>query len=87
MAASLSYYTIFSLAPLLILIIGAGGLLLGHKAAQGEIMNQLEGLIGHNGAAAIQSMVEAASKPKRNHRGDHRRRYPAFRGHRSAVGA
>jgi membrane protein len=63
MAASLSYYTIFSLAPLLILIIAAGGLLLGRQAAQGAIMHQLEGLLGRAGAAAVQSMIEAASKP------------------------
>ena len=65
MAASLSYYTIFSLAPLLILVIAAGGLLLGRQAAQGEIMRQLEGLLGHTGAAAVQSMVEAASRPRK----------------------
>lgn len=63
MAASLSYYAIFSLAPLLILIIAAGGLLLGRQAAQGAIMQQLEGLLGRAGAAAVQSMIEAASKP------------------------
>jgi membrane protein len=65
MAASLSYYTMFSLAPLLIIVIAVTSLLLGHQAAQGQIMKQLEGLVGHPGAAAIQSMIVAASKPKR----------------------
>jgi membrane protein len=41
MAASLSYYTIFSLAPPLILLMAVGGVLLGHQAAQGHIMDNL----------------------------------------------
>jgi membrane protein len=65
MAASLSYYTIFSLAPLLILVIAACGLLLGHKVAEGNIMGRLEGLLGHPAAAAIKGMVVAASKPRK----------------------
>lgn len=45
MAAALSYYTTFSMAPLLILAISITGLLLGHGAAQGKIMQEIGGLV------------------------------------------
>jgi membrane protein len=57
MAAALSYYTVFSMAPLLIL----AGLVLGREAAQGKIVEQLGGLVGTQSAAAIQSMIHAAA--------------------------
>ena len=53
MAAALSYYTTFSMAPLLILAISIAGLLLGHDAAQGKIMEEIGGLVGPKSAAAI----------------------------------
>jgi membrane protein len=64
MAAALSYYTTFSLAPLLILAISIAGLLLGHDAAQGKIMDQIGGLVGPKSAAAIQDMLKGVgSRP------------------------
>jgi membrane protein len=66
MAAALSYYTTFSMAPLLILAISIAGLLLGHDAAQGKIMEEIGGLVGPKSAAAIQDMLKgAASRPSK----------------------
>ena len=61
MAAALSYYTAFSMAPLLILAISIAGMVLGRDAAQGKIVEQIGGLVGKQSAAAIQSMIKAAT--------------------------
>jgi hypothetical protein len=66
MAAALSYYTTFSMAPLLILAISIAGLVLGHDAAQGKIMDEIGGLVGPKSAAAIQDMLKGAgSRPSK----------------------
>ena len=62
MAAALSYYTIFSIAPLLIIAVGVAGLVFGDQAARGEIHNQISGLVGDAGAKTIESMMAASSK-------------------------
>jgi membrane protein len=61
MGAAISYYTVFSIAPLLLIVIAVAGLVLGTDAASGRIFSELEGLIGDEGATAIQGMVESAS--------------------------
>src|SRR5262245_28745700 len=58
--AALAFYTIFSLAPILILAIAIAGLFFGEQAARGEIVGQISGLIGPEGARAIQAMIEHA---------------------------
>jgi membrane protein len=63
MGAALAYYTIFSLAPLLIIAIAIAGLAFGMQAAQGEITRQIQGLIGPDGARAVQAMIQSAHKP------------------------
>jgi membrane protein len=63
LAAALAYYTVFSLAPLLIIVIAVAGFLFGREAAQGEIVAQVEGLVGRQGAEAVQTMLVAASRP------------------------
>jgi membrane protein len=63
MGAALAYYTLFSLAPLLLLIIAIAGAVFGGDAARGEVIAQLEGLIGHEGALAIDSLLKAANQP------------------------
>jgi membrane protein len=63
MGAALSYYTLFSLAPLLVLIIGIAGLVFGHDAAQGAIVAQLQGIMGKDGATAVQGLLAAAREP------------------------
>ena len=65
MAAALSYYTAFSMAPLLILAISIAGLVLGREAAEGKIVEQIGGLVGKQSAAAIQSMIQAANRPSK----------------------
>jgi membrane protein len=65
MAAALSYYAAFSIAPLLILAISIAGLVLGHDAAQGRIVEQIGGLVGTKSAAAIQDMLQAANRPSK----------------------
>ena len=62
-AAALAYYTIFSLAPLLLIAIAIAGVVFGEDAARGEIVGQIQGLVGKEGATAIQSMIQNAHKP------------------------
>lgn len=64
LGAALAYYTIFSLAPLLLIVIAIAGIVFGHDAAQGKIFGQLEGVLGPTTAAAMQEMVKNAAKPK-----------------------
>src|SRR5947208_4543482 len=64
LGAALAYYTIFSLAPLLLIVIAISGLVFGHEAAQGKIFAQLSGALGPTTAAAMQDMVKNAAKPK-----------------------
>jgi membrane protein len=61
LGAALSFYTIFSLAPLLIIIISVAGLLFGEEAARGEIVQQIEGLIGREGAEIVQTALKNTS--------------------------
>ncbi len=63
MGAALSYYTIFSIAPLLVIVIAIAGLVFGTEAASGAIFAQLRGMVGDSGAAAIQGLVQSASRP------------------------
>ncbi|MBD1823161.1 YihY/virulence factor BrkB family protein [Cyanobacteria bacterium FACHB-DQ100] len=63
LAAALAYYTMFSLAPLLIIAIAIVGAVYGEEAAQGEIVRQIQGLVGRQGAEFIQSMIQNASRP------------------------
>lgn len=66
MAAALAYYTVFAAAPLLVIAIGVAGLALGTQAAQGQIVAQIEGLIGHDSASLIQTLILNASEPRAN---------------------
>jgi membrane protein len=59
MGAALSYYTLFSIAPLLLIVIGVAGLVFGEQAARGEIMGQLADLVGAEGARTIEDMLAA----------------------------
>ena len=63
LGAAIAYYTIFSLAPLLVVVIAVAGLVFGQKAVQGEIVGQIQGLIGHDGAQTIQTMIANANHP------------------------
>ena len=63
LGAALSYYTVFSLVPLLVLAISIAGLVFGTEAAQQAIMAQIESLVGPQSAAAIKQMLEIAQRP------------------------
>lgn len=63
MGAALSYYTLFSLAPLLVLIIAIAGMVFGQDAAQGAIIAQLQSIMGKDGATAVQGLLKAAREP------------------------
>ena len=61
--AALAFYALFSLSPILILTIAVTGFFFGDEAAQGQIIHQIENLVGHNGAVAIQAILAAARDP------------------------
>jgi len=60
LGAALAFYTLFSMTPILVLAVALSGYFFGAEAAQGEIVAQLQGLVGPNGALAIQAMLAAA---------------------------
>lgn len=66
LAAALAYYTVFSIAPLLIIAIAIAGAFFGEEAARGEIIDQIKGLVGQQGAEAIQSMLQNTQQPSAN---------------------
>jgi membrane protein len=61
LGAALAYYTVFSLAPLLTIAIAIAGFFFGKEAAQGQIFDELRGLIGAEGGKAVEEMVQSAS--------------------------
>lgn len=63
MGAALAFYTMFSIAPLLLIVISVAGIAFGEEAARGEIYEQLQDLLGAPGALAVQGLLESASKP------------------------
>lgn len=63
MGAALAYYTLFSLAPLLLIVISVAGLIFGEDAARGEIEGQLRSLMGERGARAVQDLLISVDKP------------------------
>lgn len=64
MGAALAYYTVLSLAPLLIVVIAVAGLVFGEQAAQGALVTQIRGLVGQQGAEAIQGILKNAGGQK-----------------------
>jgi membrane protein len=66
MGAALAYYTLFSLAPLLLLVISVAGLVFGADAAREQLVAQLGGLIGPEGATAVQGLLKSASEPAKS---------------------
>lgn len=63
MGAALAYYTLFSMAPLLLIVISVAGLLFGEEAARGEITLQLHALMGNPGASAVQAILVSVDRP------------------------
>ena len=63
LGAALAFYTLFSLAPVLIVAVSVAGLVFGDKAAQGEIVRQFQGLMGTQGATAIETILQSTNRP------------------------
>jgi membrane protein len=63
LSAALAYYSIFSIAPLLVIAIGIAGLVLGEEAVRGQLEQQLKGYLGPQASSILQSMVQSASSP------------------------
>jgi membrane protein len=63
MGAALAYYTMFSLAPLLLIVVSVAGLVFGEDAARGEIQAQLQDLMGEAGAGAVQGLLASVREP------------------------
>lgn len=61
-AASLSYYTVFSIAPVLIIAVAVAGLVFGREAASGQLAGQLHRLLGSGSASAVEEMMASASR-------------------------
>jgi membrane protein len=64
MGAALSYYTVFSIAPLLLIVISLAGLFFSREAAQGAIVGQLSDLIGSAGAHGVEQLLRAVARPR-----------------------
>jgi hypothetical protein len=63
MGAALAYYTLFAMAPLLVIAIAVAGLAFGREAAQGRIVSECAGVVGKSGAEAVSSLIENSRKP------------------------
>ena len=66
MGAALAFYTLFSIAPLLVMIIAVASLILGPDAAQEHILGQLRALTGAAGAQAVAELLKSANSPAKN---------------------
>ena len=63
MGAAISYYTVFSIAPLLVIVIAIAGYVFGDEAVRGALQGQISGLVGEEGAIAIQGLIRSAREP------------------------
>ncbi|MFN8498323.1 MAG: YihY/virulence factor BrkB family protein [Anaerolineae bacterium] len=64
LGASLAYYTIFSIAPLLVIAVAIAGAVFGRSTAQGQVIGTIQSVVGQQGGQAIGAMVESASQPR-----------------------
>jgi membrane protein len=62
MAAAVAYYTLFSLAPLVVIAVAIAGAVFGEQAARGEIVSQFEHLVGRSGAEVIETVLDNLRK-------------------------
>lgn len=63
LGASLAFYTLLSIAPLLIVVIAIAGAVFGERAAEGQLVWQIQGLVGHDGATTVQALIRGARRP------------------------
>ncbi len=62
--AALAYYSVFSIGPLVVIVVAVAGLFFGQEAVRGQLLQSMTGLLGENGAEAVQLMLASASKPQ-----------------------
>lgn len=62
--ASIAYFTLFSIAPVLLVVVAIAGLAFGQEAAEGAIVAQLSSLMGGDTAETLQTMIESAGRPR-----------------------
>jgi membrane protein len=60
LGASLAYYTLFAVAPILLIVIAIAGVAFGEEAVRGEVVRQIDGLIGRDGGEAVQALLAGA---------------------------
>jgi len=63
LGAALAFYTIFSLAPVLIIAVSVAGFVFGEKAAQGEIVREFQSLMGREAATAVELIIQGTNRP------------------------
>jgi len=66
MGAALAYYTMFSIAPLLLIVLSIAGLVFGDEAARGELGGQLRSMMGEKAAVAVEGLLESVNKPEKS---------------------
>jgi len=66
MAAAVSYYTLLALAPLLLVVLAMAGLVFGREAVEGQIVSEMRGLLGEQGAQVMQVVIQSATAPDRS---------------------
>ena len=64
MGAALAYYTLFAIAPLLLIAIAVAGLVFGREAAQGRIVDEFAAVVGQSGAEAVTALIENSRRPE-----------------------
>ena len=66
LSAALAYYSIFSIAPLLILAVGLAGLFFGAEAVSGHLAQEMKGMIGPQAAQTVEAMIKSTSQPSKS---------------------
>ena len=66
LGASLAFYTLFAIAPVLLVAIAIAGAVFGADAVRGQIVGEIDGLVGRAGARAVQSLLQGAAQRKGN---------------------
>ena len=69
--AALAYYSLFSVGPLIVIVIAVAGLVFGDDAVRGQVSDQLSNLVGEQGAKGIESLLAAAGRPAEGVLRDH----------------
>src|SRR4051812_27437396 len=64
LGAALAFYTLFSIAPLFLIVLAMAGFVFGEEAAHRQLFQQISGLVGNEGGEAIQAIIAGADRPK-----------------------